>query len=210
MARNCIYCLVHFHLINSDCQHINGWRYTWIEKTVWWALADKTINSNVFGKSEFSFAKARDEDKSQQTFFVFQDFLKTLWRAIWKTSCKHVLKSSWKMEKCYSEDVFKLFLRHLQDMLERHLQQDVFKETYFKYDLEVKKCFLEDVFKTLNLSLSRKIFAGSKLDFWSLLRSSANTIMHIFNSRLLTNPRTRINVEIWFPIFLQKFLAASV
>ena len=148
-------------------------------------------------------------------------FSKTSWRRCEEVFGRRLANTSWnrlgrwksvtlKASSRRPLDVFKLFLRHLQDMLERHLQQDVFKKTYFKYDLEVKKCFLEDAFKTLILSLSRKIFAEGKLDLWSLPRSSANTIMRIFNSRLLTTPRTRINVEIWFPIFLQKFLAASV
>ena len=36
-----------------------------------------------------------------------EDILKTSWRRLWKTYCKHVLKASWKTKNYYAEDVFK-------------------------------------------------------------------------------------------------------
>ena len=52
-------------------------------------------------------------------FFVFQDVLKTSWRHNCKTSCKHVLKMSWRR----LEDVLKTSSRH-------------FRKTYSKYVLK--------------------------------------------------------------------------
>ena len=49
----------------------------------------------------------------------FENIMKTSWRCLWKRSCKHVLKTSWKMKNCYAEDVFKTPSRRLgkQEML---------------------------------------------------------------------------------------------
>ena len=47
-----------------------------------------------------------------------ENVLKTSSRRLWKRSCNHVLKKSWEMKNCYTEEVFKTSSRRLQDVLE--------------------------------------------------------------------------------------------
>ena len=67
------------------------------------------------------------EDVFSVTFFCLlrclEDILKTSWRHNCKTSCKHVLKTSWKtswrrFRKTYCKYVFKTSWRRLEDVLE--------------------------------------------------------------------------------------------
>ena len=57
-----------------------------------------------------------------------------------KTSCKYVLKTSWKTKHCYAEDVLKTSWRHVLNTSWRHVLK-------MSWRLVLKTC-LEDVLKT--------------------------------------------------------------
>ena len=102
-------------------------------------------------------------------FFVFQNVFKrpsrrncktSSWRCLanmsWgriaKTSCKHVLKISWKMKNCYVENVFKTSSRSLE-------KQEMFAESGLKEDLLRRvsdNCYKKIFFTLLRAKMGKR------------------------------------------------------
>ena len=79
------------------------------------------------------FSSLPSEDVFKTSLRRFEDVFKTFCKNVFKTSCKNDFKKSsrclqddLKMSSRRFEDVFKTSSRHLQDVLQRHLQ-DIFK-----------------------------------------------------------------------------------
>ena len=80
---------------------------------------------------------------------------KTFWRRLWKRSCKHVLKKSWEMKNCYTEEVFKTFSRRIG---KREMFAS-FKVFAPKYPSRLFKLWRPKI----NSSLERKYYIHEKL-----------------------------------------------
>ena len=121
---------------------------------------------------------------AQQTFFVFQEVLKTSWRRlqrlrdVFKTYLQYVFL------KCL-QDVFKTFLRRLprrlQDVFAIRLPimssrrlQDVLKTSW-----KTKKCYTEDVFKMFSRRL-QYVFSKTNV-CWEAIASGLNVLAKIWN-----------------------------
>ena len=104
------------------------------------------------GEDVLKTSSRRLQDVFSVTFFCLprrlEDALKTSWRHNCNTSCKHVLKTSW---------------RRLEDILGRRTANT----------LEDEKCYAEDVFKTSWRRLGKQeMFAGLTLTY--LFTNSTN------------------------------------
>ena len=119
------------------------------------ALLTSILSSNLTRPSQQTFVLVKTywrrlQDVFSVTFFCLprrlEDVWKTSWRHNCKTSCKHVLKTSWKTSLKRLEDVLKTSWRH-------------FRKTYCKY-----------VFKTSSRGLVRR-----KVLCWSPLLDVSKT-----------------------------------
>ena len=83
----------------------------------WRHLQD--VFTRSFGKRKNVTLKTSSRRLKEVLRKLFEEVFKTSRRHCWKTFGKHVLKTSWRTKKCYTEDIFKTFWRRLE-------KQDIF------------------------------------------------------------------------------------
>ena len=99
------------------------------------------VLKNVLKKTSYRYLLKTSWKRLEEVLWIrFEGVLKTFWRCPWKKSCKHVLKTSWKMKNCYAEDVFKTSWRRLgkQEMFPGNILSCLRSETLATQAMQAK------------------------------------------------------------------------
>ena len=99
-----------------------------------------------------------------------EDVLKTSWRHNCKTSCKLVLKTSWRCLEDVLEDVLKMSWKRLEDVLKTSWRR--FRKTYCEYVLKTSWKTRNVCWESPSLSTKCIQFILTRLSFWKFLTFS--------------------------------------